>query len=65
MKKFLIVILMLFVLVGCSKKDHTYDEDLFNDGLLAVSLDGSKWGYINPKGEMVIDEQFDGAGAFF
>ncbi len=65
MKKFIIVILMLFVLVGCSKKDYTYDHDLFNDGLLAVSEDGSKWGYINPKGEMVIDDKFDGAGAFY
>ena len=65
MKKLIIVILMLFVLVGCTKKDQTYDDDLFNDGLLAVSADGSSWGYINPKGEMVIDDKFDGAGAFY
>jgi|GEM_PF-2508290 len=65
MKKLIIVILMLFVLVGCSKRDLAYDDDLFNDGLLAVSADGSSWGYINPKGEMVIDDKFDGAGAFY
>lgn len=65
MKKSLIVILMLFVLVGCTKNNQAYDENLFNDGLLAVSENGTTWGYINTKGEMIIDEQFDGAGAFY
>ena len=65
MKKFIIIILVLFVLVGCSKKDYLNEKNLFYDDLLAVSIDGSSWGYINPKGEMVIEDKFDGAGAFY
>lgn len=65
MRKVIIIVLMLLLLVGCTKKDQAYDSNLFNDGLLAVSDDGSTWGYINTKGEMVIDATFDGAGAFY
>lgn len=65
MKKLIIFILILFVLVGCSRKDYLNENNLFYDDLLAVSIDGSSWGYINPKGEMVIEDKFDGAGAFY
>ena len=38
--------------------------EVFSYGLAAVKIDG-KWGYINKKGELVINAVFDTAGHFF
>ena len=39
------------------------ENNLFSQGLLAVEKDG-KWGYINEKGEMVIQPIYDRAVVF-
>jgi hypothetical protein len=36
----------------------------FTEGLAAVTLDYWKYGYINSKGEMIIDAEFDDAQPF-
>ena len=46
---------------GCGKGGDSKDSfygNLFDQGMLAVKTDG-KWGYVNKKGECVIDPQFD------
>ncbi len=50
-------------LYGISQKSKN-DEILFKNGLLNVCVD-DKWGYINQKGEYVIDPKFDDAEAFY
>lgn len=39
------------------------DVKLFSEGLAPARV-GNKWGYINTRGEVVIEPQFDGAGMF-
>ena len=39
------------------------DTDYFSEGLAAVMVNG-KWGYVNAKGEIVIEPQYLLAGSF-
>lgn len=60
--------LVTMPLMGCAQVAIDYCDslescDVFADGLLAVRED-DEWGYVNNKGDVVIDFQFDGAGAF-
>jgi hypothetical protein len=61
MKKALIIFLIVFILVGC--ETNSSENDLFSNGLLAVEID-DKWGYVNKKGEVVIQALYDNAAAF-
>lgn len=65
MKKLWILIILALVLVGCSKSEVSYKGNLFQSDLLAVTMDKDTWGYVNSKGETVIDFQFDQASAFY
>lgn len=64
MKKWLSVVVLvfsMFMLTGCFLKSD--DPTLFNSGLLAVKK-GDKWGYVNNKGETVIQFKYDEAYVF-
>ncbi len=70
--KRLICLLAVFATVlslcGCHKMPEVVDEDyypynIFNCGVVPAKLDG-KWGYINEKGETVVDFQFEYASIF-
>jgi hypothetical protein len=63
MKKVIAFVLLAFFLVGCSRS-QVESLELFSEGLLAVESN-NKWGYINNKGEIVIDLLYDDAGAFY
>jgi hypothetical protein len=63
MKKVWVIFLLVFFLVGC-KSGTAESLELFSEGLLAVEAN-NKWGYINNKGEIVIDLLYDDAGAFY
>jgi hypothetical protein len=72
MKKIFSVLLLVsftFMLSGCGLISGLFGNDelemnLFSDGLLAVENEDGEWGYINKKGEVEIDFEYDGAGAF-
>ena len=63
MKKKIIIVLLLLTLFGCNKNESTDRINLFSNGLLAVEIDG-KWGYVNTKGDIVIQALYDEAAAF-
>ena len=63
MKKLLIIALLLFTLFGCRSKEISDSLNLFSDGLLAVEID-ERWGYVNSKGDVVIQPIYDEASAF-
>lgn len=63
MKKIIILLLLLFILVGCNKNDTNDGYYLFPSGLLAVEKD-EKWGYMNQESEVIIDFKYDRASAF-
>ena len=65
MKKIIIVLLMSFLLVSCSKNNTLDEVNLFSSSLLAVTLDGESWGYVNAEGEAIIDYKFVNASAFY
>jgi len=46
---------MSFLLVSCSKNNTLDEVNLFSSSLLAVTLDGESWGYVNAEGEVIID----------
>ena len=46
------------------QQDNPQNDALFNYGLACVKV-GDKWGFINEKGEMVIEPQFDRQGKFY
>ncbi|MCF7926861.1 MAG: WG repeat-containing protein, partial [Candidatus Izimaplasma sp.] len=62
-----LVILVSFMLVGCSKENTNVSQDdtlnLIQDGLIAVNKDGD-WGYVDEEGSIVIDLTYQGAGMF-
>lgn len=60
-KVLILSIALLFLLTGCALK--TEPNNLFSEGLLAVRKDG-RFGYIDTKGNKVIDYYFDQAYAF-
>lgn len=73
----LIVVMIVVVLAGLFaafwfllkpilfKNDDVIPKNLFNDGLLsAMSEQGGKWGYIDEKGNFVIEAQFDAVTEF-
>lgn len=60
-KVMLLCISVLLFLSGCAVK--YVPIDLFSEGLLAVEKNGS-WGYVNTKGDKVIDYYFEAAYAF-
>ena len=61
-----IVLCISAVLAICLMQHKKDDPDhYFKQGLLAVTSDGKKWGYINEKGEYVIEPQFDEAKCFW
>jgi len=45
------------------KNESTDRINLFSNGLLAVEIDG-KWGYVNTKGDIVIQALYDEAQHF-
>lgn len=67
MKKLLLVfglVLLGLSLSACNKPAPVGDMDLFKSGLLAVELN-HKWGYVDEKGDVIIEFLYDGAGAFY
>ncbi|PKL01317.1 MAG: hypothetical protein CVV56_01585 [Tenericutes bacterium HGW-Tenericutes-1] len=54
-------IALLFLLTGCALK--SIPDNLFSEGLLAIEKDG-RYGYLDTKGNKVIDFYFDEAYAF-
>lgn len=60
---FILSAVMCLSLCSCNSGSSDNEDTLFHNGLLAVELDG-KWGYINEKGETVINPQFDHAYGF-
>ena len=73
----LIVVMIVVVLAGLFaafwfllkpilfKNNDVIPKNLFNDGLLsAMSEQGGKWGYIDEKGNFVIEAQFDAVTEF-
>lgn len=71
MKKILIII-VLFVcclcLIGCNKKSTSRlkEDNLFHDGLACVqSIDNELYGYIDNKGNVIIDFIYDDAIPFY
>lgn len=69
-KRFLFPGIAVFLCIGAvlaiflipHKKDDS--DNYFKQGLLAVTADGKKWGYINEKGAYVIEPRFDKARSF-
>ena len=59
-------LLMMFFLSGFEKNFDTedYQNALFNDDLLAIKKD-DKWGFINDKGEVIIDFKYLNVEPFF
>ena len=55
MKNLSYILMLATLLVSCSKLEEQ---------VLAWVKIGDKYGYINPKGEIVINPQFDEAGSF-
>ena len=55
MKNLSYILMLATLLVSCS--------DFGEEALAHVKI-GDKWGYINPKGEFVINPQFDLVGSF-
>ena len=55
----IVVLGFILVLSGCNLINHS----LSNDSLIPVKID-NKWGYINYKGEYLINPQFDDADLF-
>lgn len=69
MKRLLMGVLSLLFflsLTGCRSVNPHTDPGLYlySDDLLAVMID-DQWGYIDTRGRLQIDYQFDGAGAFY
>ena len=66
MKRIVVIILFsLFILASCQSEIKEEGEfNLFSSGFLAVKSN-EKWGYINTKGEVVIDLLYDNASAFY
>ena len=64
MKKIIIVLLLLLSLSACKQPQRNEQNDIFEEGLLAVSKNGY-YGYINEKGEEIIPFIFNRATAFY
>ena len=67
MKKKLLYILFIGILLigmtGCGSKEEKNGSS--NSGNLYPIQDGSKWGYVNEKGKMVIEPEYDLAFGFY
>lgn len=67
MKKKLLYILFIGILLigmtGCGSKEEKNGSS--NSGNLYPIQDGSKWGYVNEKGKMVIEPEYDSAYGFY